>query len=87
MSAEVDGAAGAVLLADGPVLLEGGGTLDGRLVGACVGALDVGRAVGGDGAELRYAGRAGVEAAVRFDLYRLVLGCCHCTINGIKRTI
>lgn len=34
MGTEVDGAAGAVLLADSPVLLEGGGTLNGRLVGA-----------------------------------------------------
>lgn len=34
MSTEVDGARGTVLLADGPVLLEGGSTLDGRLVGA-----------------------------------------------------
>ena len=55
MSAEVDGAAGAVLLADGPVLLEGGGTLDGRLVGAGgleegVGAaVDLGGANGGGG--------------------------------------
>jgi len=55
VSAEVDGAAGAVLLADGPELLEGGGTLDGRLVGAGgleegVGAaVDLGGANGGGG--------------------------------------
>ena len=55
MSAEVDGTAGAVLLADGPVLLEGGGALDGRLVGAggleeSVGAaVDLGGADGGGG--------------------------------------
>jgi hypothetical protein len=55
VSAEVDGAAGAVLLADGPVLLEGGGTLNGRLVGAggleeSVGAaVDLGSADGGGG--------------------------------------
>lgn len=52
MSAEVDGTAGAVLAADGPVLLESGGALDGRLVGASgleesVGAaVDLGRADG-----------------------------------------
>lgn len=55
MSAEVDGAAGAVLLADSPVLLEGGGTLNRGLVGAGglekgVGAaVDLGRADGGGG--------------------------------------
>lgn len=55
MSTEVDGAAGAVLLADSPVLLEGGGTLNGRLVGASgleegVGAaVDVGGANGAGG--------------------------------------
>ena len=52
MSAEVNGTAGAVLAADGPVLLESGGALDGRLVGASgleesVGAaVDLGRSDG-----------------------------------------
>ena len=55
MGTKVDGAAGAVLLADGPVLLEGGGALNGRLVGAggleeSVGAaVDLGSADGGGG--------------------------------------
>jgi hypothetical protein len=51
VSAEVDGAAGAVLLADGPVLLEGGGTLDGGLVGASGLEEGVGAAVDLSGAD------------------------------------
>ena len=47
----VDGAAGALLLADGPVLVEGGGAIDGGLVDA-LGAVDVvDTAVRGDGPE------------------------------------
>ena len=76
MSAEVDGAAGAVLLADGPVLLEGGGTLDGRLVGAGgleegVGAaVDLGRAHGGGGG----GGIVGAEGLDDVELDKRALG-------------
>jgi hypothetical protein len=59
-----DGAAGAQALADGPVLREGGGALDRRLVGPC-GLVDgVGPVVAVDGAQLRQPGR-GVVGAVR----------------------
>ena len=81
-----NGTRSALVLPDGPVLGEGAGAGDGRLVGASVGALDVCRAVRGDGAELSYAGGAGVEAAVRFDLYRLVLAVIT-AIDHVKPTI
>jgi hypothetical protein len=64
VSSSVDSAGGTLALPDGPVLGESGGAGDGGLVGAGVGALHVGRAVDGDGAELGHAGGAGVEAAV-----------------------
>ena len=66
MGAEVDGAAGAVLAADGPVLLEGRGALDrglvlaGRLEERVGAAVDLGRADGGRG-------RGGVVAAEGLD--------------------
>lgn len=47
---EGDGSAGALVGADGPVLLEGGGAVDGGLVGAGRDTELVGGAVGGDGA-------------------------------------
>lgn len=62
-----DGAGGTLALPNRPVLGEGGSASDGRLVGAGVSAESVGRAVGGDGAELGHAGRAGVEATVALD--------------------
>lgn len=34
VSTDIDGSAGAVVVADGPVLLKGRGAIDGRLVGA-----------------------------------------------------
>ena len=48
-----DGAAGALGLADGPVLIEGGGALDGGLVGAHAQVDVVRAAVAGDGAFVR----------------------------------
>ena len=66
MSAEVDRAAGAVLAADSPVLLESGGALDGRLVGASgleegVGAaVDLGSA-NGAGGRRRVVGAEGLD--------------------------
>ena len=48
MRAEVDGAAGAVVGADRPVLLEGRGALDGRSVGALVGVDVVDSTINGD---------------------------------------
>ena len=65
MSRCVHGAGGALVLPDGPVLGEGAGAGDGRLVGASVGALHVVGAVDVDRAELGHTGAAGVEAAVR----------------------
>jgi hypothetical protein len=64
VSTSVDSARSALALPDRPVLGESAGAGDGGLVGAGVGALHVGRAVDGDGAELGHAGGAGVEAAV-----------------------
>ena len=72
MSSGVDGARSTLALPDGPVLGEGAGAGDRGLVGAGVGALHVGRAVDGDGAELGHARGAGVEAAVGFNLWSLV---------------
>jgi hypothetical protein len=64
--ARVDGAADALVAADGPVLVEGRRAQDGRLVDA-PGLVDVvGAAVVLDGAEPRRAGRR-VERAVRLD--------------------
>lgn len=76
VSAEVDGAAGAVVAADSPVLLEGGGALDGRLVGAGgleegVGAaVDLGRAHGGGGG----GGIVGAEGLDDVELDKRALG-------------
>ena len=72
VSSGVDGARSTLALPDGPVLGEGAGAGDRGLVGAGVGALHVGRAVDGDGAELGHARGAGVEAAVGFNLWSLV---------------
>ena len=55
---------GTLALPDGPVLGEGGSTSDGRLVGASVGALDIGGAVGLNLAELGDSRTAGVVSAV-----------------------
>jgi hypothetical protein len=74
VSSGVDSARGTLALPDGPVLGEGAGASDGRLVGAGVGALHVGRAVDGDGAELGHAGGAGVEAAVAVEEEMFVRG-------------
>jgi hypothetical protein len=52
VGADVDRARSAVVLADGPVLVEGAGALDGRLVDALGAGDGVGAAVLGDGAEL-----------------------------------
>lgn len=77
-----DGARGTLVLSNGPVLGEGAGAGDRRLVGASVGALDVGRAVGGDRTELRYARRAGVEATVRLDSVSTSM--IPCQTSGVK---
>ena len=63
-----DGTTGALLLADRPVLVEGGGAIDGRLVVAG-GLVDVvGGAVGGDGSETLGTGRRVVGAKVLDDV-------------------
>lgn len=66
MRCHIDGSALALARADGPVLLEGSGAGDGRLVGS--GSLEdlVGGAVGGDGALLR-GGGGGVVVAEGLD--------------------
>ena len=62
-------AAGTLVLADGEVLAESAGTLDGRLVDLGVLADLVGRAVAGDTADgLGAADRAGVVAVVLHDV-------------------
>lgn len=66
MGTNIDGPAGAVILADRPVLLEGGRSFDRGLVGA--GSLEdfVGAAVHRDGA-LRARGRRGVVVTKALD--------------------
>jgi hypothetical protein len=56
VSSDIDGSAGAVVLADRPVLLKGRGTVNGRLVGT--GGLEdvVGAAINGDRALARRSG-------------------------------
>jgi hypothetical protein len=66
VGADVDGARGAVVLADGPELVEGAGALDRRLVDAAGLGDGVGAAVLRDGAELGGLGR-GVVVAERLD--------------------
>lgn len=64
----VDGAASALVDTDRPVLVEGAGTLNGRLVDT-LGPVDVvDRAVGGDAAELGGAGRGIIGAEVLNDV-------------------
>ena len=63
----VDGAADALVLADGPVLTEGPGTVDGRLVGPGGDVDVVVAAVGGDAAEV-LSTRAGVVGSEVLDL-------------------
>ncbi len=64
----VDAATGTLVLADRPVLVEGRGALDRRLVDT-LGTVDiVGRAVGGDAAELGGARRGVVRAEVLNDV-------------------
>jgi len=58
-----DCAGRALVLADRPVLREGGSTSDGRLVSAGVGADGVDTAVAGDGADFGHAGLAGTAWA------------------------
>lgn len=80
-----DSAGGTLALPDRPVLGEGGSASDRGLVGASVGALDIGRAVGGDAAELGHAGRAGIEPAVRFHDIVLGLGVVDPAVDGEVR--
>lgn len=80
-----DGAGGTLALPDRPVLGEGGSASDRGLVGASVGALNVGRAIGGDTAELGHAGRAGVEATVALDDVVLGLGAVDPAVDGEVR--
>jgi hypothetical protein len=63
-----DGARGAVLLADGPELLEGLGALDRRLVGACGLEEVVDAAVGSNRAELGSTSRRVVRAEALNDV-------------------
>jgi hypothetical protein len=80
-----DRAGRALGLADRPVLLEGGGTSDGGLVGTGVGADSVDTTITGDGAELsdtRLASAAGVVRAVRFDNVVLSLGAVDPAVDG-----
>jgi hypothetical protein len=81
-----DGTSSTLALPDGPVLGESGSASDGRLVGASVGALDVGCAVRGDAAELSNAGRAGVEATVALNDVVLGLGAVDPAVDGKVRT-
>lgn len=62
----VDGAAGALVVTDGPVLLEGGSSINGGSIGAGALVELVGRAIVLDGAT-RLASRARVVLAVRLD--------------------
>lgn len=81
-----DGTRGTLALPDGPVLGEGGGTGDRGLVGASVGALDVGGTVGLDGTKLGHARTARVEAAVALDDVVLGLGAVDPAVDGEVRT-
>lgn len=85
MVASGDRAGGALGLADRPVLLEGGSTRDGGLVGTGVGADSVDAAIAGDSAELsntRLAGAAGVVRAVGLDNVVLGLGAVDPAVDG-----
>jgi hypothetical protein len=62
-----DSAGSTLVLPDRPVLGESGGSSNGGLVGAGVGAESVGGTIRGDRAELGHAGGAWVEAAVGLD--------------------
>ena len=68
MVGDCDGAGRALALADRPELLEVGGALDGRSVGALVGVDVVGAAVGGDRSLLSGAGAGVVGAEVLDDV-------------------
>lgn len=76
-----DAATDALLGADGPVLLEGAGTVDGRLVGASGNIEVVGTAVGGDAA-LVLGPAAGVVGAVRLNDVVLDEGVASPAIDG-----
>jgi hypothetical protein len=83
-----DRAGRALGLADRPVLLEGGSTSDGGLVGAGVGADSVDAAITGDSTELgdtRLAGAAGVVRAVGLDNVVLGLGAVDPAVDGEVR--
>jgi hypothetical protein len=83
-----DRAGRALGLADRPVLLEGGSSSDGRLVGAGVGADSVDTAIAGDGTELSdtgLAGATGVVRAVRLDNVVLSLGAVDPAVDGEVR--
>ena len=67
-----DGTGSTLVLTDRPVLGEGGGTSDGGLVGASVGAEGVDGAIRSDRAKLGHAAGARVEGAVA--LNNVVLG-------------
>jgi hypothetical protein len=81
VGSDIDGAAGAVVLADGPVLLKGRGAVDGGLVGA--GGLEdvVDAAVDGDGA-LEGGGGGGVVGAEGLDDVVLDQGAAGPAVDG-----
>jgi len=80
-----DGTGSTLVLTDRPVLGEGGGTSDGGLVGASVGAESVDGAVRGDRAELGHAAGARVEGAVALNDVVLGLRVVNPTVNGEVR--
>ena len=80
-----DGTGGALVLADRPVLGEGGSTSDGGLVGAGVGAQGVGGTIRGDRAKLGHARGARVEATVVLDDVVLGLGVVDPAVDGEVR--
>lgn len=69
-------------LPDGPVLREGGGAGDGRLVGASVSAKSVSRTVRGDSSELRNTRGARIEATVAFHNVIFGLGTVDPAVDG-----
>ena len=80
-----DGTRGTLALPDRPVLGESGGTGDRGLVGASVGALNVGGTVGLDRAKLGHTRTAGVEAAVALNDVVLGLGAVDPAVDGEVR--
>lgn len=80
-----DGTRSTLGLANGPVLLEGGSTSDGRLVGAGVGADSVSSAIAGERAKLgdtRLTSTAGIVRAVGLDDVVLGLGRVDPAVDG-----